>query len=311
MMKIKIIAFLCASLLAAGLSAHAQIDTNGITDTNTLAAIARAEALVNSLKYQDGTINLRDGLARITLPPGFRYLNPDDAETVIVKLWHNPPPSQKPLGLLIPAGMTPLSSNAWVVTINYSEDGYVKDSDASKINYDDLLKQMKQGVSEANQERVKAGYPSMTLVGWAAPPRYDAASHKMYWAKDLKFSGTDEDTLNYSIRMLGRRGVLELNAIAGINQFQDIDQQTPQILGMIDFNDGNKYADFDPKTDKIATYGLAALVAGGIALKAGLFKVILTGLVAAGKYIVIALAAIGAWLKRMFGGGNNTRPPSA
>ncbi len=54
--------------------------------------------------------------------------------------------------------MTPMSSNAWVVTMEYSEDGYVKDTDASKINYDDLLKQMQKGIASENKERAGAGY---------------------------------------------------------------------------------------------------------------------------------------------------------
>ncbi len=74
------------------------------------------------------------------MPKEFNFLGSDDAETVLVKLWHNPPSADKPLGMLIPAGMTPLSTNCWVVTIDYNEDGFVKDDEASKINYDDLLK---------------------------------------------------------------------------------------------------------------------------------------------------------------------------
>jgi uncharacterized membrane-anchored protein len=206
-------------------------------------------ALLKGLKYRQGEIDLRGGLAKLAVPKEFNFLGPDDAETVLVKLWGNPPSDQKPLGLLIPAGMTPVSSNAWVVTIDYSEEGYVKDDDAGKINYDDLLKQMQKGLAESNKERKKQGYRTVDLLGWAASPHYDAATHKLYWAKKLKFEGEDDETLNYNIRMLGRKGVLELNAIAGVGQFAEIDQQTPQILGMIDFKEGNRYADFDPKVD--------------------------------------------------------------
>src|SRR5204863_2481944 len=133
----------------------------------------------------------------------------------------------------------------------------------SKIDYDDLLKQMQKGVARANVERKKEGYGTLQLLGWAAPPRYDAANHKLYWAKKLRFEGEDADTLNYNIRILGRRGVLELNAIANVQQFAEIDKQTPDILGMVDFREGSRYADFDPKKDKVAEYGVAALVAGG------------------------------------------------
>jgi len=59
--------------------------------------------------------------------------------------------------------------------------------------------------------------------------------------------------------MLGRGGVLVLNGVAAISQLPEIEQATPKILAAIDFN---------PKSDKIAGYGLAALVAGTAAATA-------------------------------------------
>jgi uncharacterized membrane-anchored protein len=312
-MKMKFAALLLAALLAAisspaqdDTNALSQVDTNAPVDTNALAEYGRLAGIAKNLKYEHGTIDLRNGLAKLTLPPEFSYLGPDDAETVLVKLWHNPPSEQKPLGLLIPTGMTPLSTGAWVVTIDYSEDGYVKDDDAKKINYNDLLKTMQKSISEDNQARAQQGYSTFTLVGWAEPPHYDAATHKLYWAKELKVDGETDHTLNYSIRMLGRKGVLELNAVADMAQLAEIDKQTPQILGMVDFNGGSRYTDFDPKVDKVATYGIAALVAGGIAAKAGLFKLLWVGILAAKKFIIIGAVAVGAWFKKMFGGRNKT-----
>lgn len=299
-MKAKLTVLLLAGLLAAPGLLRAQIDTNQIEQLKQIVQV------VKNLKYQSGEIDLRGGLAKLTVPKEFNFLGPDDAETVLVKLWGNPPSQNKPLGLLIPAGMTPLSSNAWVVTIDYTEDGYVKDGDASKINYDDLLKQMQKGIEKNNKVRQEQGYPAITLVGWAAPPHYDAATHKLYWAKQLKFEGEHQDTLNYSIRMLGRKGVLELNAVAGINQLGEIDQQVPQILGMVDFKEGNRYADFDPKVDKVATYGIAALVAGGIAAKLGFFKLIWVFLLAAKKFVIIGIVAVMAFFKKLFKRGNSS-----
>jgi uncharacterized membrane-anchored protein len=278
-------------------------------DTNELAQVAKIVRLAKNLKYQTGDIDLRGGLAKLSVPKEFNFLGPDDAETVLVKLWGNPPSANKPLGLLIPAGMTPLSTNCWVVTIEYSEDGYVKDEDAGKINYDDLLKKMEAGIAENNKARQEQGYPAITLLGWAAPPHYDATTHKLYWAKKLKFEGAEGDTLNYSIRMLGRKGVLELNAIAAVDQFAEIDAQTPQILGMVDFRAGNRYADFDPKVDKVAKYGIAALVAGGVlavAAKAGFFKLLLVGLIAAKKFVIIGVIAVVAFFKKRFKRDNSS-----
>jgi uncharacterized membrane-anchored protein len=300
-MKIKLIALLLSGLTVLAGIGRAQTDTNALPP--------QIVKVLNDLKYQQGEIDLRGGLATLSVPKEFNFLDATDAETVLVTLWGNPPSENKPLGLLIPAGLTPISSNCWVVTISYDEDGYVKDDDASKINYDDLMKEMQKGVQESNKVRQEKGYPTVQLLGWAEPPRYDAATHKMYWAKRLQFEGETSETLNYSIRMLGRRGVLELNAIASEDKLPEIDAQTPQILSMVDFKDGNRYADFDPKVDKVASYGLATLVAGGVlagAAKLGLFKVLWLGLLAAKKLVILAVVAIAAFFKKLFRRGNNS-----
>jgi uncharacterized membrane-anchored protein len=261
---------------------------------------ADAETLIATLKFQQGQIVLRNGLATVNVPPGFRYLDGADAKKVLVDLWGNPPGAE-PLGLLMP-DVSLLGRDAWAVIITYAEDGYVKDHDAEKINYDDLLKQIQRAVSAANPQRTKQGYPTMELVGWAAPPRYDRATHKLYWAKELKFGNANENTLNYNIRMLGRRGVLVLNAVASMSQLPQIERATPQIFAAIDYNPGNRYADFDSKAgDKVATYGLAALVAGGVAAKLGLFKGLWVAILAAKKFIIIAALAVAAWFRRLFG----------
>jgi uncharacterized membrane-anchored protein len=201
----------------------------------------------------------------------------------------------------VPEGFDPLDGSHWAVVITYGEDGYVKDNDAAAINYDKLLAQMKEGTQEVNKQREKAGYPPIELVGWATPPHYDQATHKLYWARELKFGDRPNHTLNYSIRILGRRGVLVLNAVASMAQLKEVEAATPSILAMVDFQDGHRYADFNASTDKVATYGIAALIAGGILAKAGLFKLLWVGILAFKKFVIIAILAIVGYVKKLLG----------
>jgi uncharacterized membrane-anchored protein len=260
-----------------------------------------AEALVSTLKFQQGDVTLKDGLATLKVPDGLRFLNSHDASTVLVQLWNNPP-MPSPLGLIMPAEAGPLDPKSWAVIVTYEAEGYVKDQDAEKIDYAELLQKMQKDTSEASKERVKKGYPPIELVGWAAPPHYDKAVHKLYWAKELKFRGADENTLNYNIRILGRRGVLVLNAVAAMSQLPEIEQKAPKILAAIDFNPGHRYADFSEAAgDKVASYGIAALVAGGVAAKLGLFKGLWVAILAAKKFVIIGFVALAAWLRKLFG----------
>ena len=263
----------------------------------------QAEALVSGLKFQQGDITLHDGLATLRVPEGFRFLNATDAQTVLVKLWGNPPNSADPLGMLMPGEVSPLEKDSWAVILTYEPDGYVSDKDAEKINYTDLLGQMRKDVASVNEERQKAGYEPVHLIGWAKEPRYDKQTHKLYWAKELRFGSQLGNTLNYNIRMLGRGGVLVLNAVAGMSQLAEIEQATPKILTAIDFNPGHRYADFNPKSDKVAEYGLAALVAGtatAAAVKLGFFKGLWIAILAAKKFIVIGVVAVAAAIRKLF-----------
>jgi uncharacterized membrane-anchored protein len=254
-----------------------------------------------SLKYESGVITLKDGLAKISLSDKFRYLNADNAEKVIVDLWGNPP-REKSLGMIVPADFQPSGDNSWGVVVTYDEDGYVKDDEAASINYNDLLKQMQEDTRESNQERVKAGYESVEVVGWAQQPHYDAANHKLYWAKELKFGNGGEHTLNYDIRVLGRKGVLSLNAVGVMSQLKDIERDMQSVIGLVEFNQGSRYSDYIPGTDKIATYGIAALIGGKLAAKAGLFKLLIGALIAGKKFVLIGLIAVGALLKKLLTG---------
>jgi uncharacterized membrane-anchored protein len=278
-----------------------------------------AAAIASSLKWQTGSITVKDGLAKINLTDGFRFLDSANARKVLHDLWGNPD-DPSVLGMIFPKDKGPIDHGSWAVTVSYEAEGYVKDDDAEKINYADLLKNMQQETTDSNPARVKEGYPAIQLVGWAAPPRYDKATHKLYWAKDLKFGDDNSDTLNYDIRVLGRRGVLVLGAIAPMNAFPEIDQKIPEILSMVEFQAGHTYAEFDPKVDKIAEYGLGALIAGGAlagAAKLGLFgliaKYFVVVVLALKKFLIVAVVAIGALFKKIgaFFQKKSNLPPGA
>ncbi len=265
------------------------------------ARISEIKSMAQRIHYKEGQIELRGGLATLHLTEEFRYVDPAGTETILTGIWGNPSSSQRPLGLIVPKGFSPFATNTWCVVVSFEEDGYIKDDDAAKLNYAKLLKQMQESTKEANAERVKSGYPSVELIGWATPPRYDAATHKLFWAKEIKFGdASNGNTLNYNLRYLGREGVLVLNVVSGMSQFKEVEAAAPELLRMVDFNEGHRYADYKPGTDKVATYGLAALVAGGIAAKTGLLKGLLLGIVAMKKFIIIGLVAAGGAVSRIF-----------
>ena len=211
-----------------------------------------------------GSVTIGLGLAKFEIPKGFKYLNGKQSEYVLHDLWGNPP--SETLGMIFPEEANNIVPTTWAIEITYDEDGHVKDDDAKDIKYDELLEQMQKEVKEINPERKKQGYPTFQLTGWASPPYYDEKEKKLHWAKRILFEGDSTETLNYNIRVLGRKGVLILNAIGTMDQLAKIKSQINPILANINFNDGNKYADFDSNADKVAAYGIGGLIAGGVLL---------------------------------------------
>jgi uncharacterized membrane-anchored protein len=283
-----------------------------MTEAELEAAIkAEKEEFETTITRRTGVIDIVDGQVQLNVPDGFYYLDPKDANHVLVDAWGNPegPPTQ---GMLFPANVSPLDEDNWGVVIEFDDSGYVSDKDASKINYDDLLKDMRESQVQENAERKKQGYEAIDLVGWARAPRYDAASHKLYWAKDLLFEGMSDHTLNYNMRILGRKGVLVLNFVAGMNQLDAVERASPAVLALADFKPGSRYEDFNAATDKKAEIGIAGLIAGGagvvLAKKAGLLGIALIFLKKAWFLIAAAIAGVGGVVKRFFGGKPKLTP---
>lgn len=248
-----------------------------------------------SLTPRHGEFTLSGGEATITVPDGFYYLDAKDSQRVLEEAWSNPPtPSIQ--GMIFPQGQTPFHETAWAVTIEYEADGYVADDDAESIDYGQMLLDLKAATEEGNAARREAGFEAVHLVGWAAPPHYNKETHKLYWARELAFDGIDANTLNYNIRVLGRKGVLVMNFVAGMNQLPEIEQNVEAVLDMAEFNLGYRYSEFDPDLDEVAAYGIGALIAGKVAAKAGLFA---AALVLLKKFLIPIVLGAGYLLMRL------------
>jgi uncharacterized membrane-anchored protein len=237
-----------------------------------------------ALNYRSGEVMLPNKAASLHLGTRYRYLDPAETEKLLVA-WGNQPGSETE-GAIVPVDVEPFSDEGWAVIVTYENDGHVDDSDAREIDYDDMLKDMKEGTESENADRKKQGFGTVHLVGWAENPHYDGAEKKLYWAKELDFEGSDAHTLNYDVRLLGREGVLSMNAVAGIGQIAQIRRGMRPLMDVAEFNEGYRYAEYNPKTDKLAEYGLGALIAGGVAAKLGLFGKLLAFLIAFKKIVI-------------------------
>ena len=264
--------------------------------------------LLEKLDFQQGAIKLPTAKATLNVPEGFYFLSPEDTKTVLVDIWGNPPgAAADALGMLFPAQYSPTDAGSWGSVVEYSADGYVSDADAATIDYDDLLQNIKDSISESNTERQKQGFPTVTLVGWASAPHYDQSAHALHWARDLLFNenGNTQHTLNYSVRTLGREGVFQFDFVAGLEQLKEIETAVPTVTKLVQFDKGMAYGDY-VEGDKIAAYGMAGMIAAGagakIAAKVGLLALALVFFKKAGVLVFIVLAGALRFAKGLFKG---------
>jgi uncharacterized membrane-anchored protein len=232
--------------------------------------------------------------ALLEIPAGYRFADAAGARRFL-ELTHNPP-SEQEVGIVTPILHKGDDGNKfWFVLFDFDETGYIKDDEKSSIDADKLLDSMKKATEQGNATRKERGWSAFHLVGWQTQPFYDATTHNLTWGT----LGSDEDTkqgqtVNYATRILGRHGVMRIDLVLSPEQVTDVVPRFGELLSGFKFIPGNRYADF-VKGDKVAEYGLTALIAGGataIALKTGLFAKLLAMLAALWKLIAIGVAAV-------------------
>ena len=159
---------------------------------------------------------------------------------------------------------------------------------------------VKEGTEAANELRKEKGWPGFRVVGWDKAPFYDLRTNNLTWSiRGLSDAGGGAIgySINYSTRLLGRRGTMSVDLVVDPDQAAQAVPRLETLLATFSFVQGNRYSDFIAG-DKVASYGLTALVAGGagaLAVKAGLFKKFW-------KLIVIVFVAIAGALRKLFAG---------
>ncbi|UVK54758.1 DUF2167 domain-containing protein [Mesorhizobium sp. AR02] len=255
------------------------------------------KAFLDKIDPKIGAVDLAEGV-HLNLGDKFYFLDKKDTVSVLTEAWGNPPNSASDaVGMIFPAKYDPLAEGNWGIELRWEKIGYVDDGDAASIDYDELLKSMQSDTLSGNDQRVKDGYPPITLIGWASPPVYDAVNKRLHWAKELKFGNDATHTLNYDVRFLGREGVFVMSYIATVEQLPEIKQSLDGVLGIADFTAGKKYSDFIPSTDTVAAVGIGGLIAGKLAAKAGLIAVALIALKKFGLILLVPLAGLWRFIR--------------
>lgn len=241
------------------------------------------------------------GQATLRLPAGYGFIPEAQAANLMTAMGNRVGDSLQ--GLIVPANAE--DDGSWFVVVSYDESGYIKDDDARTWDADDLLNNIRSGTEESNSDRRSRGIPEIEVTGWVEKPQYDEANHRLVWSlgsRQKGDTGSGDAGVNYNTLALGREGYLSLNLVTGLAQVEQLKPVARTLLASLDFDQGKRYADFNADTDKVAEYGLAALVAGVAAKKLGMFALAAAFVAKFAKVIGVAVVVGLASLKKLFGG---------
>jgi uncharacterized membrane-anchored protein len=242
------------------------------------------------------TITLRDQ-ATNNLPEGYGFIPPKEGAALMEVMGNQT--DDNFLGLIFPQ-----SEAEWFVTVDFDPAGYIKDDDAKEWDADELLQNLKDGTEAANEHREKVGVTPIEVTRWIEKPNYDGSNHRLVWSAEIKDKGSNgEDAgINYNTYVLGREGYVSLNLVTSVAEVEAHKPAAQELLAAVNFNDGKRYSDFNASTDKVAAYGLAALVGGIAAKKLGLLATVGLLLAKFGKVLLVGVVALGAGVVKFLKG---------
>jgi uncharacterized membrane-anchored protein len=245
-------------------------------------------AIIASLKWVEGPKLVNVGpVATFNVPAGYLFLDADDTRVFLEKVTQNPASGQEYF-------FGP-DDGEWWATFEYSDTGHVKDDE--KIDADALIESMRENQEKGNKERAKNGWPQLLNLGWKQAPFYDPETRRLEWALTFINSGDQQEGVNYETRLLGRLGVTSATLVVAPEKLAAALPEFKKAVNGYAFVQGQHYNEYK-EGDKLAEYGLAALIAGGAA--AALLK---SGLLAKyWKLLVVGVLALFAFIGKFFSG---------
>jgi len=193
-------------------------------------------------------VNLGD-IAEVNVPDGYQFVDREGASAILERMG-NPVPKNL-------VGLLASPSVKGGIVLRFSKIGFVKDSDKDHLNAATMMTAIQSDIDRQNIEAAKQGAPLVSSAEWQLKPTYDAAENRLEWA--IKAQAGKDIAVNYSVRMLGRQGVLEMVAVQPNETNLDL-APLKRLASGISFVKGQRYADFE-RGDKVATTSLTALAA--------------------------------------------------
>ena len=216
---------------------------------------AKSDAIAKEIEQmtwlENTTVTLPDSHGRLIIPDDYAAIVGHDALRML-EITNGKPSNKKSEANVFSSDLKAQ------IDFDFIGTGYVSEDDWNTFDPKALLQSVIEATEEQNKERRAEGLPEMHAVKWLHQPTYNISNHTAFWA----IQGTDSNgggIVNSTALRLGRTGFERLVLIEDIKDYKPVGSPLDLMLASFSFSPGDTYEDH-LNTDKIAGYGIAALV---------------------------------------------------
>lgn len=224
----------------------------------------------------------------ILLPDGYTFIDGSDVRKF--NEYVNEPSNGNEIGTI----MANENDGEYEIHFSFWEEGYIKDDEKKDLNSDEVLESLIEGNEQTNVKRREMGGGTLTVLGWEYEPDYNDITKNLEWAVRLRDDEQNHILLNHNTRILGRKGYVSAVLVCDPDKYQKVLGIYQRVMDKFKFSPGDGYADYK-QGDRIAKYGLTALMTGGVAAvaaKSGLFKYLWKIVVGIGVAVVAVISKV-------------------
>ena len=212
---------------------------------------------INNLPWETGPLVYNYNLAnsKINISGDFSILRNEDAHQML--FWLN----GTEFSYVDMYAMSDIDASQ--LLFSYTDSGYVKTDDWTKVDPDKFIKEIRENYKLSNETRKKNGQPTIMDVTWNKKPYLDDTLNSVYYALNVEWSN-NTSTVEGTAIILGREGYTTANYV-GCDQGYN-ESMLLNLSKMHKFNATKEYKDWK-SGDKVAAAGIAALLASTLGVK--------------------------------------------
>ena len=212
---------------------------------------------INNLPWETGPLVYNYNLAnsKINISGDFSILRNEDAHQML--FWLN----GTEFSYVDMYAMSDIDASQ--LLFSYTDSGYVKTDDWTKVDPDKFIKEIRENYKLSNETRKKNGQPTIMDVTWNKKPYLDDTLNSVYYALNVEWSNNTSSVEGTAI-ILGREGYTTANYVGGDQGYSE--SMLLNLSKMHKFNATKEYKDWKSGY-KVAAAGIAALLASTLGVK--------------------------------------------